>query len=533
MTFFSFCTRMQNSKMPEAESKNKTTELSIFFRNMVMKEKDGNWKPSRKDCWVYFLPYSDEVEEGVWLDQYSGRSVALLDWESGEPNGGKQHNCAVGMPQKKRGMMGAQGCTSKFCYMCDRSSQPIMRLRGLCSDSMLQNIFTPVNNGPKGDLGYLGAVQTNINFNTTSFLWVAKNHGEITALWTWATNSASQASGLLGTSEWTVYNDSRKCSPDFSYKVILTLTGCSKDEFTCSDGDCIPMESRCDGRADCKDSSDEVGCTTTVILSSYNKAMNPPPLNNEKQANVELSVKLQTIIRLDEIGEIMHIKYVLLAKWTDSGLNFHNLKQNANQNVLSEDEMIKIWIPKVIFDNTKSTETTVLDRNSIIRILANNNFTYTETDISHHQNIRIFQGTETQIEMSRSYDTEFFCLYNMAWYPFDSQTCTLDFLLDVTSSAFVRLETGSLDYYGPVELTQYFVWQTVMKNFTSVRGSDSREGIRVFVVLGRRLLSNVLTVYVPTVLLNIMGHVTVYFKPFFFEAIITVNLTVMLVLTTM
>ena len=46
-------------------------------------------------------------------------------------------------------------------------------------------------------------------------------------------------------------------------------------------------------------------------------------------------------------------------------------------------------------------------------------------------------------------------------------------------------------------------------------------------------LTNILTVYVPTVLLNTMGHITVYFKPFFFEAIITVNLTVMLVLTTM
>ena len=59
------------------------------------------------------------------------------------------------------------------------------------------------------------------------------------------------------------------------------------------------------------------------------------------------------------------------------------------------------------------------------------------------------------------------------------------------------------------------------------------QGVRIFVVLGRRLLGNILTVYGPTVLLNIMGHITVYFKPFFFEAIITVNLTVMLVLTTM
>merc|ERR1712013_272247 len=55
----------------------------------------------------------------------------------------------------------------------------------------------------------------------------------------------------------------------------------------------------------------------------------------------------------------------------------------------------------------------------------------------------------------------------------------------------------------------------------------------VFVVLGRRFLSNFLTIYLPTILLNIIGHTTVYFKAFFFEAIISVNLTVMLVLTTM
>ena len=113
----------------------------------------------------------------------------------------------------------------------------------------------------------------------------------------------------------------------------------------------------------------------------------------------------------------------------------------------------------------------------------------------------------------------------MAWYPFDSQTCSLDFKLHVTATAFVRLDTGFLDYSGPVDLTQYFVRTTAMEHY--------EKGVRVKIVFGRRLLSNILTVYVPTILLNVMGHVTVYFKPFFFEAIITVNLTVMLVLTTM
>ena len=35
-----------------------------------------------------------------------------------------------------------------------------------------------------------------------------------------------------------------------------------------------------------------------------------------------------------------------------------------------------------------------------------------------------------------------------------------------------------------------------------------------------------MTIYMPTILLNIIGHSTNYFKPFFFEAVVTVNLTV-------
>ena len=84
---------------------------------------------------------------------------------------------------------------------------------------------------------------TNIVYNETTFLWVATNmgYGDVVA-----TNSASAASGLLGTSQWTVYNDSRKCSSESSYKITLTLTSCRKDEFTCADANCIPMENRLD-----------------------------------------------------------------------------------------------------------------------------------------------------------------------------------------------------------------------------------------------------------------------------------------------
>ena len=97
------------------------------------------------------------------------------------------------------------------------------------------------------------------------------------------------------------------------------------------------------------------------------------------------------------------------------------------------------------------------------------------------------------------------------------------------ASTFNELEVDIIEYSGPTELTQYFV-----KRYNMTKAKFAKfEGIRVHVVLGRRVLSNFLTIYLPTILLNIIGHISIFFKPFFFEAIVSVNLTVMLVLTTM
>ena len=57
----------------------------------------------------------------------------------------------------------------------------------------------------------------------------------------------------------------------------------------------------------------------------------------------------------------------------------------------------------------------------------------------------------------------------------------------------------------------------------------SKEISKLYLCHRRRLLGTILTVYIPTLLLIIISHMTNYFKSFFFEAVVTVNLTVMLV----
>ena len=53
------------------------------------------------------------------------------------------------------------------------------------------------------------------------------------------------------------------------------------------------------------------------------------------------------------------------------------------------------------------------------------------------------------------------------------------------------------------------------------------------IVFKRRLTNELLTTYLPSLLLLGITYATTYFKSFYFEAALTVNLTVMLVLTTL
>ena len=113
-------------------------------------------------------------------------------------------------------------------------------------------------------------------------------------------------------------------------------------------------------------------------------------------------------------------------------------------------------------------------------------------------------------------------LYHEVYFiPF--QSCAMVFEPDGNSGEFVDLKAEELNYLGPQDLTQYFIRQTSMNK--TMAGA-----IKVEVVLGRRLLGTVLTVYIPTILLIFIAHTTNYFKSFFFEAVVSVNLTVMLVI---
>ena len=76
-------------------------------------------------------------------------------------------------------------------------------------------------------------------------------------------------------------------------------------------------------------------------------------------------------------------------------------------------------------------------------------------------------------------------------------------------------------------LFQLNSWSLRFRNET-----DPTEGIWMTVVLKRKMLSEMMITYLPSLLLLMITFATTFFKPGFFEAALTVNLTTMLVMTT-
>ena len=248
-----------------------------------------------------------------------------------------------------------------------------------------------------------------------------------------------------------------------------------------------------------------------------------------EKLNVTLGVDIINILDIREVDQVLILKFNLEEIWLDSRLQFFNLKEEFEMNTLTYDEKSNIWVATVIFSNTRDDLTSKNDEKAFAKVVRKLNLNGTLIGTDVNEDTLVYKGSENEIRINRVYYVEFICNYDMRYYPFDIQICAVDLVIDDNAEKFLDLQSGQLVYSGGSSFAQYFV----MSYDITKRKIAGRAGVQVSLTLGRRLLGVILTAYIPTILLNIIGHSTNYFKSFFFEAVITVNLTCMLVLATM
>ena len=214
---------------------------------------------------------------------------------------------------------------------------------------------------------------------------------------------------------------------------------------------------------------------------------------------------------IQEVAQYLELKFKITMSWRDARVSYYNIKQQQDMNSLTMDEQQALWTPTIVFWNTKEQLRTVNDENTFASVKREGNGTMIEKEIN--EDIEVYGGVENDITISRVYSIKFYCEYQMAWYPFDQQVCHVEMLMDGVLDNYADLLPGGVKFSGPMELTQYYV-----KTFKMDKSMILSKGaIVVYVTLGRRLLGTFLTVFFPTILLNVIGYATNFFKQFFFE----------------
>jgi hypothetical protein len=247
-----------------------------------------------------------------------------------------------------------------------------------------------------------------------------------------------------------------------------------------------------------------------------------------EKLTVNMSVSIKNILRIDEVGKSITIQFQMIRNWFDGRLTFQNLKDLENLNSLSPQHQAMLWFPWIELVNIES-EAAETDRPRLtqFKILKDPTKLFTLSDLTYLENLRLYKGSEHKLSLTKEFTVVWMCTFNMVWYPFDTQTCQMEFEILKKFSKTVQLVPDRLNLlFSSDGLSQYFIRDTRMCS------RQEGDGVVVTISLTRLPYSNILTTYLPSTMLFVLSHLTNAWEGDFIDMVVEVNLTILLVLAT-
>ena len=223
--------------------------------------------------------------------------------------------------------------------------------------------------------------------------------------------------------------------------------------------------------------------------------------------NISIDFNLKDVFEILEKKMQLKLKFGIHLEWKDHRLMYHNLKNESVKNILNKEEVSRMWVPTLIFENTDDNEFVEVDKHSEIMI-KRMGIPFLSS-IKEADEIYKYMGSENPIAFEEIYTKTFRCNYQLSMYPFDTQIC---FVYLVASSRYkdtVKIIPRNIKMTGQHLLPQYVLQKWDLEYRNKTRPAD---GVQLRIVLTRRIVSELLTTYLPTLLLIMIVHTTNYFK---------------------
>ena len=335
-------------------------------------------------------------------------------------------------------------------------SRLAVRLRGLCRRSDYDTHYTWAwESNTRNPLIFMGTYNGTILYSKRDSSWkifprTPTSSSSITVY-------ATEASLALGTHRVLVDND--PCTQGKKDKYLtISISSCTEDQYTCRDGHCVSMEQRCNNIADCPDLSDEIDCSILALGEDYISDFAPVTVDKDYEVAkvpVNVSVEILEILGIDEKEGVLEISFTLFQTWYDPRITFVNLKRETNLNTLQEVEKVGVWAPVLVFKNTKTKLTTITDENVVATVARLGPYTHSQEE--DHVDADLFPGQENPLTFQRTYNIPFTCHYHLAWFPFDTQECSMELRPRGNSGLYVFLHALRFRYLGQVDMPHYYV----------------------------------------------------------------------------
>ena len=306
-----------------------------------------------------WLGISDAVEETIWRQFHNNITANNTFFAENEPNGKRVENC-VAIGQNDNGWYDTK-CSrvAPSCAPCYTGYRHSLRLGGLCVKEELETFVYVrgyVNSAPFFQAYY----RYIIYWESSSEEWVLFD--SITNTTKAKIVLLSKYSYPLGRKAWTVI--SNICDHLIDSKIILNLSPCSSEEYTCGNVKCIPIEKYCNGHSDCSDSSDEDNCKNFETPKGY-KYSRPPEteLGINSPVYMESNVEIIRFTAIDDVKNIISLEYELELLWKDLRLTYYNLDEKVHNNALTKRDIQALWTPQFTYPSAYNGEIETINEN--------------------------------------------------------------------------------------------------------------------------------------------------------------------------